>query len=229
MRIVFVRHGHPDYKLDCLTELGHRQAEAAAQRLQDEGITEIYSSPKGRAVETAQYTADLLALPVQILPFMQEISFRPIEDGDSLPHNGNPWQNADDMVKEGKSLHSPAWQTEYPCCRSRVVASVNTIVPQFDEWLSGFGYSREADYYRVTKDTDKTIALFSHAGASMAAISRMFNLPFLFACNALSPDLTGVTVVSLSGREGELVAPHFEIHNDARHIRGMEEKNIPSE
>ena len=30
MRIVFVRHGHPDYKNDCLTELGHKQAVAIA-------------------------------------------------------------------------------------------------------------------------------------------------------------------------------------------------------
>jgi len=35
MRIIFVRHGHPNYEKDCLTELGHRQAEAAAQRLKD--------------------------------------------------------------------------------------------------------------------------------------------------------------------------------------------------
>ena len=45
MKIVFVRHGHPDYVNDCLTELGHKQAESAALRLKDEGIEEIYSSP----------------------------------------------------------------------------------------------------------------------------------------------------------------------------------------
>ena len=33
MRIIFVRHGHPDYIKNCLTEIGHKQAEAAAQRL----------------------------------------------------------------------------------------------------------------------------------------------------------------------------------------------------
>jgi len=47
MKIVFVRHGHPDYHNDCLTELGHLQAEAAAQRLEQEGIEEIYSSTRG--------------------------------------------------------------------------------------------------------------------------------------------------------------------------------------
>ena len=52
MRLIFIRHGEPDYEKDCLTELGHKQAAAAAQRLLSEGIDEIYSSPQGRAFQT---------------------------------------------------------------------------------------------------------------------------------------------------------------------------------
>ena len=62
MKIVFVRHGHPDYHEDCLTELGHLQAETAARRLESEGIEEIYSSTRGRALETAQYTAKRIGI-----------------------------------------------------------------------------------------------------------------------------------------------------------------------
>ena len=71
MRIVFVRHGEPDYTHDCLTETGRLQAEAAAERLEREGITEIYASPMGRARETASFTARRLGLPVTVLPFMR--------------------------------------------------------------------------------------------------------------------------------------------------------------
>ena len=35
MRIIFIRHGNPDYEKDCLTELGHKQAEAAAKKEQE--------------------------------------------------------------------------------------------------------------------------------------------------------------------------------------------------
>ena len=45
MRIVLVRHGEPNYEKDCLTELGIRQAEAAAERLSGEGIDAVFSSP----------------------------------------------------------------------------------------------------------------------------------------------------------------------------------------
>ena len=57
MRIIFVRHGHPDYEKNCLTEIGHKQADAAAQRLSGETVEAIYSSHYGRALETAAHIA----------------------------------------------------------------------------------------------------------------------------------------------------------------------------
>ena len=57
MRIIFVRHGHPNYEKDCLTELGHLHAQAAAKRLEEETIAEVHSSSCGRAAETAGYIA----------------------------------------------------------------------------------------------------------------------------------------------------------------------------
>lgn len=47
MRIVFIRHGHCNYKNNCLTELGRKQTKAIAQRLSDERPTKIYASTYG--------------------------------------------------------------------------------------------------------------------------------------------------------------------------------------
>jgi len=184
----------------------------------------------GRAQETADYTSQLLDIPVQTLPFMHEIRFRPAEEGVELPHNGNPWLNVFDRVADGKPIHVSDWRGEYPYCRSLVSETVPYIMNCFDEWLKGFGYVREGEYYRVTSLCDKTVALFSHAGASVAVVCRLFNLSYLFACSALSPDLTGISVVTLHGREGELTAPRFEIFNDAKHIRNLSDSNaVPDE
>ena len=75
MRLILVRHGHPDYINDSITPLGNLQAKAASERLKNEGITEIYSSSNGRAVETAQYTADILGLEIKKYDFLREISW----------------------------------------------------------------------------------------------------------------------------------------------------------
>ncbi len=90
MRLILVRHGHPDYARDCLTELGHIQAKQAAERLKDEGIEKIYSSSCGRAYETASYTAAMLNLSVSKLDFMRELQWGSA-DGAPIYENGHPW------------------------------------------------------------------------------------------------------------------------------------------
>ena len=75
MRIIFVRHGEPDYEHDCLTETGKVQALLAAKRLKSEGISEIWASPMGRAMQTASFTAKQQGLSVTELPFMHEIDW----------------------------------------------------------------------------------------------------------------------------------------------------------
>ena len=62
MKLIFVRHGEPDYAHDCLTENGILQAKKTAERLQNEPISAVYSSPMGRAVQTASFTAESHAL-----------------------------------------------------------------------------------------------------------------------------------------------------------------------
>lgn len=49
MDIYFIRHGHPNYETDSLTELGNKQAKAVSNRLKNCNIERIYSSTMGRA------------------------------------------------------------------------------------------------------------------------------------------------------------------------------------
>ena len=72
MKIYFIRHGHPNYIKDCLTALGHLQAAAAAKRLKDSGIQKIFASVYGRAVETAEHTAQELGLEIEKIDFISE-------------------------------------------------------------------------------------------------------------------------------------------------------------
>ena len=75
MRLIIVRHGEPDYKNDCLTDTGKIQADLAAERLKEEGIEEIWSSPLGRALETAEAASKVLKLPIKTVDFMREVSW----------------------------------------------------------------------------------------------------------------------------------------------------------
>lgn len=225
MRIVFVRHGHPNYADDCLTDLGKLHAAAAAERLAKEGITEIYSSTCGRAYETAGHTARKLGLEIVKCNFMREISWGSI-DGEPLFSDGHPWNTVNDMIAHDESLLDPDWMRGERFCRNKMVADVQKIAIDTDAWLETLGYKREGKYYRALGNTDRTIAAFGHGGASAAILAHMFNLPFPFTSSIMGPDYTAVTVIDLPNRTDVLVSPHFELLGDARHIRGLEIQNI---
>lgn len=214
MNIIFVRHGHPDYKNDCLTKLGHLQAKAAAERLKNEKLDEIFSSSCGRAYETACHIAKSHNMSVTKLDFMREIKW-----------TSHPWTLVREWVSDGKDILNPDWANDETLKNDAVVQCYNTVSQSFDKWLEGFGLVREGEYYRITEATDKTVMLVSHGGSSTVAIAHLFNLPFSFVCRAIMPDFTAVTTVSFKGEVGHLIAPTFIIANDSRHIDGITIEN----
>ena len=54
MRILFIRHGDPDYINDTLTKKGHREAKLLAERAADLNLGSCYVSPLGRAKDVGR-------------------------------------------------------------------------------------------------------------------------------------------------------------------------------
>lgn len=236
MRIIFVRHGHPNYKLDRLTELGHLQAEAAAERVRNEGIERIYSSTCGRAIETAEHTADLIGIPREEIVrcnFMREISWKwrkgqPYYDHgepqtyyDKLLAKGEPWAVADETFRLGAETMKEDWAACEPFSENAVTDYARSVADRGDVWLAHLGLRREGDRYRVTRKDPRTVAMFSHAGSSSALLAHVFGIPFPFVFRSLRPDYTAVTEVVFDGEEGEIAIPRFRIAVDSKHIKGI--------
>jgi broad specificity phosphatase PhoE len=84
MKLILVRHGesvgnfenrlqgHEDYPL---TALGERQAALTADRLSEEGVVALYTSPLLRAATTATAIANRLGCEAMVLPGVAEYSF----------------------------------------------------------------------------------------------------------------------------------------------------------
>lgn len=218
MKIIFVRHGHPNYADDCLTPLGRRQARAAAERLKDAKIDRFYASSCGRAYETACYIAELHGgAEVEKLDFMREISWG-IEGTSDHTH---PWDLADRRVAEGKDVMDRDWQNDPDYAGHTLLRSYLAVAAAFDSWLDELGYRREGNYYRVTRENRDVLLLASHGGSSSAVLAHAFGLPFGFICHALRPGFTAITEVSLEGEVGALISPAFLLANDIEHIKSL--------
>ena len=83
MTLIFIRHGDPDYKNDCLTEKGRREAELLALRTEKWQVDGIYVSPMGRARETAQPCLSRMGRSATQFNWLREIPGRVI-----LPDTG---------------------------------------------------------------------------------------------------------------------------------------------
>ena len=166
MRIMFIRHGEPNYELDCLTPKGKLQAQAAAKRLMPEGIEEVWSSTMGRAKETAAAFSDLSGLPVKTLDFMRELEWGSA-DGSPLFEGGHPWFCANEMARLDLPLNDPDWKNG-PYFKNNIVTKIiSTIEDGIDKWLLDLGLERIANGYGavVGEEQDKTVALLSHEGS----------------------------------------------------------------
>lgn len=225
MRIYFVRHGHPNYEIDRLTELGHRHAEAAALRLEDSGIERIFSSTMGRAMDTAEHTAKHLGLDIVPCDFIREINWG-AKDDEPILDGGHPWRLTARSISEGKTLRDPDWRTKENYCNNKLLDTTATVITGLDAWLDSLGYRREGDYYRVMEERPyQTVALFGHGTAFATAFSHLFNLPLPQVIGLLYIDYTCITVVELPNKAGELVFPKL-VSTDAHHIAGLEVENI---
>ena len=221
MKIIFVRHGHPDYRKDCLTEIGHLHGKAVAERLRGETIDRICSSSCGRAKETAEHIARYHDLPVETFDFIREISWGSI-DGTELFKNGHPWLTIDDMIDQGEDIFDPDFDQGERFGNNKVIFDIRRIGEEFDQWLADLGYQREGKYYRVRRKNDKNVVMVSHGGASSAALARLFSLPFPLVTAIVRADYTAITIVSLEAEEGHLAIPRFDLVNDSKHIKGID-------
>ena len=233
MRIIFVRHGEPDYANDCLTENGRLQAKATAERLKDEGINYIYSSPMGRARETASYTANLLGLEVNTLDFMHEIDWGTKKDlGDisgskSVPHNGHPWTLAVRLYAESpESGVGDKWR-EHPYFRDNIcIDYYDKIAKEIDSFLLGFGLERKNGYFECHEPCDETIAVFSHGGSGAAAMSQILNLPFPYVLSVLMYGVCSVSIIDFKAELNNVVIPHISLFNDMRHLGDVKKEKL---
>ena len=53
MKLLFIRHGDPDYTIDSLTEKGWKEAEFLSEKIAALDVRDFYVSPLGRAQRTA--------------------------------------------------------------------------------------------------------------------------------------------------------------------------------
>ena len=219
MLLYIVRHGHPDYATDSLTERGWLQAEAVGKRLAATGIDQVYASPMGRARQTAEPTCRLLDLPCHIEPWAHEVQDeRLTEEPYGKPISVTMVQNT--YYRENGGIDLP-YDRAYEAVGFRA-SGMKDAVAYIEEGGRGFlerlGYKEENGVYRILRANEDKVALFCHSIMARAWISTLLHIPIHMMWAGFHYTHTGVTVLEFRNNADGFTAPKCLCYSDMSHL-----------
>ncbi len=204
MKILFVRHAEPWYAIDSLTEKGHREAELLSRRLSKIDVKAFYTSPLGRARETARYTLEKTGREAEILPWLAEFRGKSIDPENGalrIPWDYKPsvWMNREQLRSMDHWLNDPLFQG------SNVDAVWEETKQGLDALLEKHGYVRDGRIYRAENNRPETIVLFCHFGIMMACLSHLIGISPMNLWHGFCTQPSSVTTVITEERvKGEV-------------------------
>lgn len=239
MRLLFIRHGDPNYELDALTPEGKIEAECLAKHIDYWNIDDIYLSPLGRAQETASYSIRALEeqrgtkIDTVTLPWIRE--FNALVDVPAnneylnmYPNALNPdktlrkhivWDIVPGFLNDHPEYYdSKAWKESQLAKETDLLEQYSWVVNGIDEVLASYGYVRDGMNYRVEKECTKTIAFFCHFGVTSVILSHLMNTsPFtLLQGTIIAP--TSVTEVITEERQQGIASFRTWKMGDVSHL-----------
>lgn len=178
MDLLLLRHAQPRWsengvsRVDPgLSELGRRQAEAAAERLGDVRFDEVLVSTARRAVETAAPLRPQLAREIRITsaPWLHEIRTDPGWDG-------SPSTEVERTLREARDRPREEWWDGLPGGESFRTFH-QRVVSGLDTYLGGYGIVRQPNgLWEVPATAPQRVLTIAHAGTNSVVLGRLLGL-----------------------------------------------------
>lgn len=219
MRLLFIRHGDPDYSIDNLTEKGKIEAKLLSDVIESFGIDEVYQSPLGRAKATAEYSLKVLKKEATTCDWLREFPalFDPnLSESARMAYatelRKKPiigrfekrivWDVLPSYFGEHPELFDrEKWRNSEIVKCSNMPEVYDQVRESFFGFLSDHGYEKDGDIFRVKEGNDKTLALFCHFGITSVLLSMLWNVSPFVPMQYLAAAPTSVTEVVTEERE----------------------------
>lgn len=217
MKLIFIRHGEPNYKDDTVTPQGRREAEALSPRAKRWNADRIFCSPLGRAQDTAKIALQKDAERIETIEWLREFHIE-VDDPQTgekrIPWDFMPadWTTWADMYDRRNWVNAPVMQTGEIKSRQAFVAK------GIDELLASYGYLRKDNYYITEEGNEKVLVFFCHLGVQFVILSHLLGVsaPVLWQNFFVAP--TSVTVVETEERVKGEVAFRCKKVGDTSHL-----------
>ena len=220
MLFYIIRHGDPDYTTDTLTTRGILQAEAVGKRLAAAKIDKIFSSPMGRARQTAEPLCRRLGLEYEVLDWTHEIGDeRLVEHPDGEKRSITVLQYSE-LRKDGAQdmSYDECFEKHPVVAPSDLKKAIDYITENGNALLERLGYKEENGVYRILRPNEDKVALFCHTVMGRIWISRLLHIPIHLMWAGFQMTHTGVTVIEFKNNENGVTAPYCRAFSDMSHL-----------
>ncbi len=217
MKLVFIRHGDPDYSIDSLTERGWKEAEALAKRVARWDVDDFYVSPLGRAQDTARVSLDAIGRSAETLDWLREFYVEvdnPVTGEKQIPWDFMPslWTGYEDLYDKDKWHQSELMKT------GKVTEEYKKVCDSVDALLEKYGYIRNGRMYETKEGNDKTIVFFCHLGVQFVVLSHLLGMSAAMMWHNFFVAPTSVTWVETEEREKGLANFRCKKLGDTSHL-----------
>lgn len=220
MKLYIIRHGDPDYENDCLTPLGRRQAEALARRFAIHEPDRIFSSPLGRAIETARPSCEVLKKEMMVLDWTSESAA--YEQMFVLDENDTRWcwaqQNTNYKNNETVRFYDNWYEAHEEFQSQSVKDCIKRIGTKSDEFLKSLGYERNGCTYKILNPSEESIAVFCHQGFGLTWYAHLMQIPPHIVWATFDIAHTGVTMFNFENFSNGITSPKCLMMSDLSHI-----------
>jgi len=229
VQVLLVRHGHPHYPTDSLTDMGHDEARRLAEALDAYPIDALYVSTMGRALQTAEYTASRRGLALIPCDWLREL------DGRYGPDVRPEGWTLDDPSPSAYELPAAAllgrpelysyehWAAQVPY-GPWMEPQCERLFESFDRVLAAEGYRRDGLRYVVHSANRRTVAFFCHGGVIAALLSHLLYITLPVALSLFQHDTAGYSLLRTVEAEGNatfrMVFLNSVAHKDVSAIGG---------
>ena len=219
MRLLFIRHGDPDYEHDGLTPTGEREAEFLVPRMAGETITEFFVSPLGRAKATARPTLEALGRSAVECDWLQEFSIPVLRPDKNGEYSRVPWDWLPaDWLQDPRLLDPLRWRENEIFTAEQVGEAFDRVTEAFDELLKAHGYVRSGLLYAAERPNTETLAFFCHFGLSCVLLSHLMNCSPMVLWQGLCMAPSSVTTVYTEERRPGIAAFRAASVGDISHL-----------
>jgi broad specificity phosphatase PhoE len=237
MRLIFIRHGDPDYTIDSLTKKGVHEAELLSKRVAKWHKADFFVSPLGRAEKTAEIAMKDTGRTAETCPWLQEFYYPIVDPATGRKHIPWDWLPSFFTAPENRQLcdtdtwmHSPVMES------GNIAEQYNEVCRGIDEILARYGYVRTGGVYttdgthcqkgelNTSTDTykqpydDRVLVFFCHLGVMFTILSHLLTISPVQLWQGFFVAPSSVTVLGAEERIPGTAAFRVQVLGDTQHL-----------